>query len=767
LLHDEYINFLKRVNKTYDGEFPNYYITRQLKRFIQIDRIKLNEELEKKKEEFVIVFSDEAFNQKCQEQSNEKSIHYLKYEHQQLIWQKSKGRVSDLNDFIINKEEFCSSINEQDIRNENEKILIISSEPGMGKSSILDSLAHLSNSSHFFLKIVLNSFTKVLYKLQKKTIDFKETDALNFILQESQIIRSCKKSTRKSDHQLENKLLKHLAEKEKLILMFDGVDEVVDFKEQVKILIKSLNEKSKLKKILITTRNHLRTELEDHTKTISYNLNNFDTKDQINFLVKYCRQTKQTIDGTKAEELITKMKSSLTGNIVQLIGIPLQTKMIAEIYLNKLNFDDIKINNIAELYHEFVETKFKIKFEEKNAIEIESNLELYERENELFYDEHIRFSAQILLHRTKKDPLVKGKIKDLIKYGLIVDMRNEIPIFLHQSYSEYFVAKMALNKIDQNREVDDDDISKILINKEFFLVRKFLNDLMDKEQRPKQQNKCVKYEEPITNCCNENLPKILIYLIAIRNADIKSKNEFLVLSSENGHKEIVQLLIEKGIDINQTDEDGRNALHWASANGHKEIVQLLIEKGIDINQTDEDGENALHLATSNGHKEIVQLIIEKGIDINQTDGDGENALHLASENGNKEIVQLLIEKGIDINQTSEYGRNALHWASANGHKEIVQLLIEKGIDINQTSEYGRNALHWASANGHKEIVQLLIEKGIVINQEGGDGENALHMASENGHKEIVQLLIEKGMDINKTDKRGRNALHLASSNGHK
>jgi hypothetical protein len=56
-------------------------------------------------------------------------------------------------------------------------------------------------------------------------------------------------------------------------------------------------------------------------------------------------------------------------NLNQLIGIPLQTKMIADIYLNKLNFGDIKINNIAELYCEFVETKFKIKLNEKKAIE--------------------------------------------------------------------------------------------------------------------------------------------------------------------------------------------------------------------------------------------------------------------------------------------------------------------------------------------------------------------------------------------------------------
>ena len=58
---------------------------------------------------------------------------------------------------------------------------------------------------------------------------------------------------------------------------------------------------------------------------------------------------------------------------------------------------------------------------------------------------------------------------------------------MHQSYSEYFVAKMALNIVAQNKEVDDEEISIILKNGEFFLVRKFLNDLMTEEQWKKQQ----------------------------------------------------------------------------------------------------------------------------------------------------------------------------------------------------------------------------------------------------------------------------------------
>ena len=48
--------------------------------------------------------------------------------------------------------------------------------------------------------------------------------------------------------------------------------------------------------------------------------------------------------------------------------------------------------------------------------------------------------------------------------------------------------------------------------------------------------------------------------------------------------------------------------------GHKEIVQFLIEKGIDINRGNIAGNNGLHLATHQGHIAIVQILIKKGND---------------------------------------------------------------------------------------------------------------------------------------------------------
>ena len=99
-------------------------------------------------------------------------------------------------------------------------------------------------------------------------------------------------------------------------------------------------------------------------------------------------------------------------------------------------------------------------------------------------------------------------------------------------------------------------------------------------------------------------------------------------------------------------------MHLASEQGYLEIVGLLIEKGIDINQTNNRGENAFFLAYKCRHKEIVLFLIIKGIDTCRTDNSGQNVLSSEISSFNKEMFEYLVNNvGIDLEELLIKKRN--------------------------------------------------------------------------------------------------------------
>jgi hypothetical protein len=57
--------------------------------------------------------------------------------------------------------------------------------------------------------------------------------------------------------------------------------------------------------------------------------------------------------------------------------------------------------------------------------------------------------------------------------------------------------------------------------------------------------------------------------------------------SQAGDLESVKAILDSDDRLaNQRDESGATSLHYATLNGHRQIVQLLLERGADINSAD-------------------------------------------------------------------------------------------------------------------------------------------------------------------------------------
>jgi ankyrin repeat protein len=72
----------------------------------------------------------------------------------------------------------------------------------------------------------------------------------------------------------------------------------------------------------------------------------------------------------------------------------------------------------------------------------------------------------------------------------------------------------------------------------------------------------------------------------------------------------------------------RTPLHWACFTGKKDIVELLLSKGADVNIKDNEGKIALHLAKT---KEIAEMLVKKDSSVNAIDVNGKTPLFIACQ----------------------------------------------------------------------------------------------------------------------------------------
>lgn len=63
----------------------------------------------------------------------------------------------------------------------------------------------------------------------------------------------------------------------------------------------------------------------------------------------------------------------------------------------------------------------------------------------------------------------------------------------------------------------------------------------------------------------------------------------LLYYASKGNKDGVLGELEKGVSPNLADYEKRTALHLASCEGHMEVVELLLEKGANVNSVDRRG----------------------------------------------------------------------------------------------------------------------------------------------------------------------------------
>ncbi|XP_045532457.1 ankyrin-3-like [Pieris brassicae] len=229
-------------------------------------------------------------------------------------------------------------------------------------------------------------------------------------------------------------------------------------------------------------------------------------------------------------------------------------------------------------------------------------------------------------------------------------------------------------------------------------------------------------------------------------------------ATEQGHTEIVKLLLDSGSKLDVTAGDGLTALHIAVIRNNIQIVNMLLSAGSHINYKTHEKMTALHFAASRGFLELVKILVSNGANLEARDTNERTALYLATGRGHIYVIKYLISSGANVNGEEIHGYTPLCEAVWQKYTQVVEVLLTSGARVT----HSHKLLHNAVMQGQKDIVRMLINRGGGINLCDDAGDTALLLAVRLSHIEIIKELLQKKANINLCNNiTGSNALHIA------
>ncbi|VEP17398.1 Ankyrin repeat protein,protein kinase family protein [Hyella patelloides LEGE 07179] len=253
---------------------------------------------------------------------------------------------------------------------------------------------------------------------------------------------------------------------------------------------------------------------------------------------------------------------------------------------------------------------------------------------------------------------------------------------------------------------------------------------------------------------NKNKLKLLVCIIRTKNTG----NLKRMIANMTDISKIINN--EKIRDKLQYARDGNMLLHDAVWNNNYEIVQLLINLGIDLDVKGRDGKTPLFSAIERNYVDMTELLITHGADTNLKNNYGDTPLFNAINRKNIEIVELLLIHGADVNAKDNNGQtpllNITKTRNIKNRKEIVQLLLDRDANVNATTKHGEtpllNITKTRNIKNRKEIVQLLLDRDANVNAQDKYGNSPLLNAVYRKDKDVVEILVNRGADVNHKSK---------------
>lgn len=188
-------------------------------------------------------------------------------------------------------------------------------------------------------------------------------------------------------------------------------------------------------------------------------------------------------------------------------------------------------------------------------------------------------------------------------------------------------------------------------------------------------------------------------------------------------------VFKQRIDINTTNSLGETSLMLAAMNGHKHVVELLIEKSARLGFGDHSHQEAATIkAARNGHEEVVMLLLERIPRVKSHDKAFGSVLVNGATFGQMAVVKMMLDRGVNKEFKDECGQTALSKAAKHGHLPVVELLLDNDADIETQDREGYTPLMYAIHPPSDSVTAMLLRHHANVETKNKAGQTAISVA---------------------------------------
>lgn len=246
------------------------------------------------------------------------------------------------------------------------------------------------------------------------------------------------------------------------------------------------------------------------------------------------------------------------------------------------------------------------------------------------------------------------------------------------------------------------------------------------------------------------------------------KTAFFMACENTDDPKLVRLLMAHGADVERKDKDGLTPLMAAVMNGHCEVEKVLIEAGVNIEESNSFGMTAL-LYAINGGVEAARILLDVGAKLEAKNENFNLGFHCTDEGGNA-VPEIMIRKGNTV----------LHCAAAAGNAALAELLIKAGADVHARNGEGDTPIMLAAEGGHKNVIDVFLKVEDELRASGAAETVAEERATDDHmgmtpfmfaatapeSAEALDALLEYGVNLSARDENDHDVLWFLSKNWH-